>query len=249
MSNVNIFNSVTFIVEDTNESFHTYDDWELYVINTDCIGEPKQYTKYIEIPGRNGLLDLSEAISGRQIYTSRELKIALGGVRYKTSWDSVISTFRNHINGKMCRIIFDNDQAYYWRGRVEIKDFRSALNYGTFTINIPNADPYKYSVQSSGEPWLWDPFNFETGIITHTGAITVDGTETLVIPHGYMLTSPDFVVSNKVGTLTVTFKGVIYELSSGSNKIPSILIGGDSDATLIFNGKARIEVIYRSGSL
>lgn len=249
MSRVDLFNSATITVESTNASYNTYDDWGLYITNTDCIGAPKQYTRYIEIPGRNGLLDLSEVISGRQVYTSREIKIILSGPRDKTSWSAAMSIARNDINGKICRITFDDDMGYYWRGRVDIKDFSSILDLGTLTISVPTADPYKYSLQSSGEPWLWDPFNFETGIITYMGAITVNGTETVSIPHGHMPTTPEFVVSNKVGVLTVSVGGTAYTLNTGSNKIPSISVGGDTDVALTFSGNAKVEIIYRSGSL
>ena len=132
------FNGMTINVEGTEESYHTLNDWGLYVSNTDYIKEPKQYTKYIEIPGRNGLLDVSEVVAGRQIYTSRQIEVELSGIREKKNWDSVISSFRNKINGKVCRIIFDNDRAHYWRGRITIKDFSSSLRVGTFKIDIPN---------------------------------------------------------------------------------------------------------------
>lgn len=249
MSNVNLFNGVSFTVESSNQSYHSYDDWGLYVTNTDCIGEPKQYTNYITIPGRNGKLDLSEAISGRQIYESREIKINLAGTRFRTNWDSAISAFRNEINGKVCKITFDNDPSYFWRGRVTIKDFSSCLNLGTFLVEIPEADPYKYDVNSSADPWLWDPFNFETGVITYTDYVQITGSGSITIPHGYMLTCPDLFVADKTGTFTVIYKGVSYELNTGSNIIPAILVGGEQDVVLSFVGNAKVKAIYKSGSL
>lgn len=250
MSRVDLFNGVSFEIEATGTTYHSYDDWGLYVTNTDCIGEPKQYTRYIEVPGRNGLLDLSEVVSGRQTYTGREIKIALAGLRDKVHWDSVISTFRNDINGKVCRITFDNDPLYFWRGRIVIKDFQSVLNLGTFTVDIPNADPYKYDVNSSTDPWLWDPFNFETDVITQIGAIVVSGTASVTIPRGHMLTCPKFVVSDMLSpTFTVTYAGTAYSLSAGTNTIPAILVGGDTEATLDFTGSATVQIVYRGGSL
>lgn len=250
MSNVNLFNGITITVESSMVSYHSYDDWGLYVTNTDCIGEPKQYTNYLEIPGRNGKLDLSEVISGRQIYESREIKINLAGTRFRTNWDSALSAFRNDINGKVCRITFDNDLGYYWRGRVTIKDFSSCLNLGTFTLELPEADPYKYSITASSEPWLWDPFNFETGVITYTGAVDIVGSGTITVPHGHMLTCPQFIISNKVsGTFTVTYNSKTYSLDTGTNIIPAILIGGEQDVTLTFAGTAKVQLVYKAGSL
>lgn len=250
MIRVDLFKSATIKIEGTNTSYNTYDDWGLYITNTDCIGEPKQYTRYIEVPGRNGLLDLSEVISGRQVYTSREIKINLAGARDKTTWQAAMSILRNRINGKVCQIIFDDDPEYYWRGRIDIKGFNSVLDLGKFTIDIPTADPYKYSVLTSAEPWLWDPFNFETDMITYIGAITVSGSETVTIPAGHMATTPDLVVSDKTSTsFTVTTGGTTYNLVVGSNKIPAIMVGGGSDVELEFTGSAKVQIVYRSGSL
>ena len=43
---------------------------------------------------------------------------------------------------------------------------------------IPKADPYKYNVADSTEDWLWDSFDFETGIIDEGTEITVRTGET-----------------------------------------------------------------------
>lgn len=250
MSRVDLFNGVQISVEGTADTFHTFVDWGLYVTNTDCIGAPKQYTKYIEVPGRNGLLDLSETIAGRQVYTSREIKIKLAGAKDKTTWNAAMSAFRNRINGKICHFTFDDDIAHYWRGRVVIKDFSSVLDLGTLIIDIPSADPYKYAIASSVEPWLWDPFNFETDYITYIGAITVNGTASVTIPHGHMATCPSLVVSDKTSsTFTVEADSVTYTLTTGTNKIPSIMVGGDTDVELTFSGNAKVQIVYRSGSL
>ena len=137
-----------------------------------------------------------------------------------------------------------------WRGRIEIKDFSSVLNLGKFVIDVPNADPYKYSLTSSAEPWLWDPFNFETDMVTYIGAITVVGSITVTIPHGHMATSPELVVSDMTSqTFTITVNGVTYPLVVGTNRIPSIIIGGDADVDLTFTGDAKVQIVYRSGSL
>jgi len=248
MSNVNLFNGCKITVESNNKKYHTYDDWGLYITNTDYIGEPEQYTNYITVPGRDGQIDMSEALTGRPIYIKRDLTIKLAGAKEKKSWDSVISHFRNSINGRICQITFDNDISYFWRGRVHIDDFESAMTLGQFTLNV-NAEPYKYSINSSSEPWLWDPFNFETDMITYVGAYDIDGTETVTISAGTMPVCPTFMVNDLVGTLTVTQNNVSYTLASGTNIVPEIIIGGDRDVSLTFNGKAKVQIVYRSGSL
>lgn len=243
-------NGIKITVEENGHVFHTLNDWDLALGNNNYIGDPEMETTYISIPGRDGLIDVSEAISGRRVYKKRELAFELGGVHPHTNWDAIISGMRNNIEGRICRLTLDNDAEYYWRGRVYIQGFDRFRSLGTFTLAVPNADPYKYDILSSTDPWLWDPFNFETGEITQEEAHVVVGSETVTIPHGHMPITPDLVVSDKIsGTFTVTFDGSTYELATGSNKIPAIMVGGDEDVALTFTGTATVQIVYRGGSL
>lgn len=249
MSNVLTY-GISIYVEDTGKTYHTLNDWELALGNNNYIGNPEMETTYIQVPGRDGLIDATEAISGRRIYKKRQLAFELGGIREGLHWDSIISSFRNNINGHVCQLIIDNDPNYYWRGRVYIEDFDRFRNLGTFTLSVPMADPYKYDTESSTDPWLWDPFNFEEDMITYIGAITVTGTASVTIPHGHMATCPQFVLSEKTSsTFEVVCDSVAYQLDNGSNTIPSIMVDGDDDVELTFNGIGKVEIVYRSGSL
>lgn len=241
---------IAIYVEDSGKTYHTLNDWDLALGNNNYIGDPEMETTYIQVPGRSGLIDATEAISGRRIYKKRQLEFELGGIRDRLDWDSVISAFRNNVDGRVCRLTLDNDKSHYWHGRVYIRGFDRFRDLGTFTLAVPTADPYKYSKTSSAEPWLWDPFNFETDMVTYIGAITVVGSVTVTIPHGHMATSPELVVSDMTSpTFTVTANGVTYPLTVGTNRIPSIIVGGDSDVDLEFTGDAKVQIVYRSGSL
>lgn len=241
---------IKIVVENTSKEFHTYDDWGLYIQNTDYIGEPIQMKEIVHVPGREGYIDLSKTLDGHAIYSSRRISPILAGFRDKHNWNGVISKFRNEINGRVCRFIFDEDVSYYWRGKVTINDFSSILRVGRLTIEMPEAEPYKLSLESSGEPWKWDPFNFETGIIIFIGELVVDGIKTITINRGHMPTSPEFIVSDKTsGTFKVEYEGEEYDLDEGNNKIPAIIVGGDISKVLTFKGTAKVRIVYRSGSL
>ena len=241
---------ISIYVEDSGKTYHTLNDWGFALGNNNYIGDPEMETTYIQIPRRDGMLDASEVVSGRRIYKQRSLEFSLGGIRERRSWDGIISELRNEINGRVCKLTIDNDKGYYWRGRVYITEFDRFQKLGTFTLSVPMAEPYKYAAQSSGEPWLWDPFNFQTGIITYIGQITVSGSASITIPHGYMPATPEFIVSSKTGDLTVTVGSISYYLNVGTNKIPSIMVGGDTDVELVFAASAaKLEIFYRSGSL
>lgn len=249
MSNVLTY-GIKIYVEDSGKTYHTLNDWGFAMGNNNYIGDPEMETTYIQVPGRDGLIDASEAISGRRIYKKRSLSFSLGGVKPRLTWDDAISTMRNEVNGRICRLTLDNDEGHFWRGRVFIQNFDRFRDLGTFELNVPTADPYKYDVASSADPWLWDPFNFLTGVITQIGAITVSGTASVTIPKGHMMTCPELVVSDMTSsTFTVTFNGSTYPLTVGTNIVPSILIGGEQVATLTFTGSAKVQITYRGGSL
>lgn len=243
-------NGITIYVEDTDKTYHTLDDWGFALGNNNYISDPEMETNYIDVPYRNGLIDVSTAMTGRPVYKKRQLSFEMGGTRERMAWDSTISGIRNAIHGRTCQLIMDNDITYYWRGRVFVENFDRFRGLGTFQINVPNAEPYKYSVTSSSEPWLWDPFNFETDVIIYVGAWTVDGTLIKTISSGHMPTCPKFIVSELTGSyVTLTVDGQNYNMVAGTNSFPEIIVGGDSDVEMTLTGSAKVQIVYKSGSL
>ena len=92
--------------------------------------------------------------------------------------------------------------------------------------------------------------NCASDMVTYIGAITVVGSVSVTIPHGHMATSPELVVSDMTSqTFTVSVNGATYPLIPGTNRVPSILVGGDTDVELTFTGDAKVQIVYRSGSL
>lgn len=243
-------NGISIYVEDTGKTYHTLNDWDFALGNNNYISEPEMETNYINVPYRNGFIDASTAITGRPVFKKRQLSFVLGGKGSRMGWDSTISKIRNAIHGRTCRLTLDNDPNYFWRGRVFVENFDRFRGLGTFNLNVPMAEPYKQSHYTSAEPWLWNPFNFNTDIITYHDAWNISSSAIIVIPSGNMPTVPTFVVSELVGNnISMTYDGNTYSLVSGSNKFPEVLVGGDSDVALAFSGTAKVQIVYRSGSL
>ena len=238
---------VSIYVEDTGKTYHTLNNWDLALGNNNYIGDPEMETTYIKIPGRTGLIDATEAISGRRVFRKRALSFELGGIRDRLDWDSVISAFRNNVDGRICRLTLDNDKSHYWRGRVYIKGFDRFRELGTFKLSVPMADPYKYSKTSSAEPWLWDPFNFETGVIRDYRKLVVDGTLSITFDN----TSSDTIVPiiyASTNSLTMTFGGNTYALNRGPNVIDGVVFAVGSNA-LSFAGSGTISIENIGGRL
>lgn len=242
----------TISLEGSNKKYHTFDDWEMVIESRVFISEPEAQQNYIEVPGSNTMLDVSEAISGHPVFRKRKISFTLAGViPNRNNWDSKISRLRNTFEGRIVHITFDNDKEFYWKGRLTFTGFDRIMEIGRVTVELPNADPFKYNIHSNVDPWLWDPFNFFTGVIPKKPIITVNGTETTVVPAGSMWTTPTFTV-NKItsGTsIKVSVNGRTHELSQGVNIIPSIEVNGDHQVQMTFTGYGELIMEYRGGSL
>ncbi len=240
--------SVQIIVENTGKIFDTLRDWGLAVGNNNYIGDPVQETFRVEVPGASAILDLSETLADRPIFKSRPISVLLGGKNPRLEWDSIISTYRNEIEGQVVRLIFSNDPSFYWRGRVNITKFDRTRELGQFNLDIPFAEPYKYDVYASDEPWEWDPFDFEYGVIRYIGPIILDDIS-ITVPKGNMLTVPIFEIDTITSPLSVTANGNTYELVEGENRFPQLLVAGEEEIVLQFSGAGVGTIKYRGGSL
>lgn len=242
---------VTIVISKTNESFHSYNDLDLIITNACSISTPEINSDYISVKGRNGVLDISEALTGRVTYKSRHIAVNFAGVDVDAEWDSNISNLRNQFDGQIVKLIFDNDAAYYWYGRCQLIDFKREGTCGRFTLDIPCADPYKYDVVAFNEDWLWDPFNFETGHVTDATEYTITGHTEILIPSGKMPVSPTIIVTNINTYLTIQKYGDtrVIDLSLGENKIYAITLNDANESTLIFEGNGKFSINYRGGSL
>lgn len=236
----------------TGERYHTLTDWGLVIGNTNPIGTPDMETYYVDVPGADGFLDYSEVTTGRRIFKERPISIELGGKKPRNDWDIFISDLRNLIQGREIKIIFDNDPGYYWIGRADVTDFARNRELGTFTLAIPKADPYKYNIADSTEDWLWDSFDFETGVIDEGTEITLttsEGSKNYTIVPDVMPFVPTIWVSS-IGSagIKMTANGETYTLVKGNNRFADIVVDQE-DVNMIFTGSGKLTIRYRRGSL
>lgn len=242
----------TITVIKNNVSFHTFTDWKLTITNNNYIGEPEVEQNYLDIPGRPGPLDYSEALTGKPVYKSRPLHMEMAAVRECMSWDAEISTIRNAIHGQKVKMTFDNDKSHYWQGRIYLKEYDREKTVGRFDLDVPVADAYKYELTSSQEPWLWDPFDFENDVIRYIGTLEITDSYILDIPKGDMPTVPVINVT-AITSNTLTMKSnsnnKTYTLATGRNRFPDLFVNGASNVRLTFTGSGTVKVDYRGGSL
>ena len=227
---------------------NTWDDWHLIPSTRPLFAPPTVRTVSQTIPGMQGTLDLTEALTGYPLYDNRtgslEFIVAPG---YK-SWYETYSDVMNYLHGKKMEAYLDDDQYFRYEGRFAVNQWASDEQYSTITIEY-NCYPFKMEPNSSNEDWLWDPFSFVDGVIRNFKNLEVDGTLAVRIAPTYDYQSPEFTVTTSASSgMDVQFGGQTYHLDEGTSVEPNIVIK-DSEVTLTFVGNGTVSIDMRGGRL
>lgn len=230
----------TFFIND--KKFHTCRDWKLawesYSISA---AEAQTYT--IDIPGMDGVLDLTESL-GDVKYKTRKINLVFNFIGKHDIKMQHVSEIKNIINGQTVKVVLDIDKNFYWQGRARVTFTNDSYWLSKIEIEI-EVDPYKYEKVSSLEDWKWDEFSFKDGIIRNYKDLKVNGTLKLIIPGRRKKTYPYITCSKE---MDLKFKNNIYNLPAGKVQAFGILLE-EGNNILEFIGNGTVSVEYRGGSL
>lgn len=222
---------------------HSYNDFGL-ILSSKVISPPKPQTNKVTVPLRDGSIDLTEAVTDAVKYDDRKITFTFTVIDPVKNWANKISEVENYLHGQRLRIVFDDDMAFYYTGRVAVNEFTSNRNIGTLVIE-GEVEPFKYDILPSTVDWEWDIFDFDQGIINEMGELIVDGSTTITLICRKKRMFPVFTAS---ADMTVTFEGETYNLKAGSQKVYDIfLCEGENELT--FTGNGTITIDYTGGSL
>ena len=206
------------------------------------IGLPSVQTKYVSIPLVDGDLDLTKVLSNRVHYGNRKIRMNFNSV---TDYPGKrMSDVANQLHGQRVHIIFDDDLYYYYNGRLDMSSFKENRLGGEYVIDA-NCDPFKYQIQSSAEEWLWDPFDFENGIINELKDIVVSTSETISLIADEQLSYASITTNAQV---TVTYDGKSVTCGIGTTTLYDFeFVPGVNLITI--TGNATITITYRGARL
>lgn len=221
---------------------HSYRDFGL-ILSSKTISLPKAKTKTVEVPGADGVIDLTESLIDDIKYKNRSLQFTFTVIDPMASWAAVLSAVTNYIHGRRMRIYMDWDRNYYYEGRCSVNQFKSNKRTSTIVVDC-DCDPYKIEKNSASDPWIWDTFSFVDGIIYLNKAV-VNGTKAVNLINRRKIVSPTFICS---ASMTVTFNDVTYYLPQGTTTVLDIRLQ-EGDNLVVFNGKGTVQIDYKGGSL
>lgn len=227
---------------------HSYRDWGLLLKSRPVISPPSPKTVYVDIPGSDGVIDLTESLTGDVKFDNRTIKCEFVVLDARNRWSDIYSEIMDYLHGQRMRVRLDEDPTYYYEGRLQVNEWKSDKVTSTITIE-GDVEPYKMEMFSSLEDWEWDSFNFETGIIRDYKEIRVDESLTFMIEGRRKSVVPSFtVVSDDGSGLQVRFNGTTYDLPDGTSRVLNIVIKNGTN-TLYFTGNGTVSIDYRGGRL
>lgn len=204
---------------------HTYDDFNLELLSF-TVSLPEPVTNEIEIPGMNGNLDLSEALTGEVVYKNRVLTAEfLMEEQNEDDLQERMNEMNNYLHGVVHSIIPDMDSNYAYKGRITVS-FSSMGVYQLVTLTA-DVTPYKsrrYNTKVTRQ-------------VVEEGIICCRNEKRSVVPT--ITSDADF---------TLKFHDVSVSIAAGENVIPDIkFTQGKNLITCI--GTGTITFTYQEGSL
>lgn len=125
-----------------NNELHTAKDLNLVMTAKD-LPAPQIQTYTVEVPGRNGLLDLSEFLTGEPTYSNRTLTFDFIGDGSRATVLSLIDKMLSY-HGRNITVTTDDFPGWYYTGRAEITYVDSG-HYVNFTLKV-NAQPFSFAL-------------------------------------------------------------------------------------------------------
>lgn len=205
--------------------FHSWDDFFL-VLGSKSIGSPKAKTSTVEIPGADGVLDISEYF-GEVKYQNRTLSFVFATIVPQNQFLELFSTIQNAIHGQKLNIILDDDPDFYYVGRINVSEWKSDRNVGKITIEC-DCEPYKYKKLKT------------------TRMLNVSGSVTTYFANLRKQVVPTFTTT---AAIQIQFGTNTYSISgAGTFTIPEITFeAGNNEIT--FTGTSTVTVEYQEGGL
>jgi hypothetical protein len=124
---------------------NTWDDWHLMPTSRPSLALPPVKEKVIDIPGRNGTLDLSEYLTGSPVYGNRKGSWEFYVMHdYWTDWNTAYLRIVAYCHGKTLGVVLEDDPTRKYTGRLKVS-WRSGKDYSIVTIEY-DLDPYATTI-------------------------------------------------------------------------------------------------------
>lgn len=213
-------------IEIIKDSFkiHTGDDLGL-VQEVKEIGNPTPQSYLVEVPGRNGLVNLTKGLTGNVTYSNRSLKF-----QYLASgtYEEVAETIDlfNSLHGETFKVIDDDTPDYYYEGEATVTVTRKGI-LTNITLGL-NANPFRERLD-----------------LTSMTATLTSTDKTLVVNNYGVVVQPTIIVDS---TAKIVYKGNTYTLSAGNYKISDVELKTGYNSFIV-SGSGNLTIQFREAKI
>ena len=193
----------------------TYDEWHLIPETRPVINFPSPKYKFLDIPGANSSLDMTNAVSGFVPFGQRTGSIKFMVENGYKHWEHLSSDIANFLSGTDMAAVLEDDPDYYYTGRWHVSGWDSPNNgtWSTITLDY-TLDPYKLWITSTAERYPWRSYQLEAttnllrsprvvGVEDYAGSHGVNNIKNVHVDHAItfhlvtdmMPTTPTFIIS------------------------------------------------------
>lgn len=202
--------------------------FHLGLMLTDVVIDPPTPKRELEdVPGMDGMLDVSYEATGDVKFQNRNVKLLFARADYNHDWEEIFTEIINKIHGRYMHVILDPDTDWYWDAFCTVEEPRANENKGTLRI-VCDAFPYKmkreetiYNIQATAEGKQIKCKNFRMRAI------------------------PEFILTN---TTQILFGDIVKSVSAGTHAFADIIFK-EGDNLITFKGTGNVTVKYREGKL
>ncbi len=212
---------------------NTWTDWHLIPSSRPLVNPPNVRSSFVEIPGSDGALDLSDSLIGRPTYADRTGTWDFYVDNGYGEWSDRYSTIMAYLHGQKMKAVLEDDPLFYYEGRFSVNQWRSDPYYSRMSINY-EVGPYKLYSATEGEMWLWDPFNFETDIIRSYRNMTIKKGVPLTVNIEGDVMDIIPVITTYVSGVVLEFNGYTINLKKGTSTYDNVIIT-EGENTLVFS--------------
>ena len=206
----------------------TLEAYGLCVLADISIAEATPREMRVEIPGMDGTLDCSRALTGAPTFGDREISFKL----FKPTADAQIAALRTILAAKCgyeVKVILPDDTDHYWRGVLAMGEHKG-YNGGTIPLTL-TAYPYKLKHAPT----------------VVTAALTAEETE-ISLPNEMMRVVPVF---EPTADTTLVCSGNTYALSAGQTyrNTAIVLTAGANTVKAKAADGGMLTITYQEGTL
>ena len=203
-------------------NLHSWDDFSL-ILSEKKIGSPSPKTETIDIPGGDGVLDLTEFF-GEVRYNNRPLEFVFSTKVPQSEFLALFSRVQNALHGQKMWIVLDDDPEWFYVGRITVSEWKSDKAIGKLTIDC-DCEPYKTKIN-------------ETVVFAEVTEET-----TVILPNSKKRVVPTIDIT---GTVNLTYGVNFYALSEGRYDLPAVILeNGNNSILLSGSGTATFTYLER----